>query len=133
MISTTSCSVPYLQIADIIYYSAGEQGKSNLCVVDIQCLCILPVPHVSGCLGSEVAEDEQEQLVVVPLVGEVASEILLHRLHDGVLLSVDEALQHNPHGHVNIVLAHKLPQMHLGMRLSYPNHAFDVPRGENIK
>ena len=93
----------------------------------------LPVPHVSCCLRSKVAEDEQEQLVVVPLVGEVPGEILLHRLHDGVLLRVDEALQHNPHGHVHIVLAHKLPQMHLGVRLSYPYHAFDVPGGESSK
>ena len=92
LISTTSCSVPYLEIAEIIYGSPGGQGKGNLCIVDIYGLCVLPVPHVSGCLGSEVAEDEQEQLVIVPLVGEVASEIFLHRLHDRVLLSVDESL-----------------------------------------
>ena len=42
----------------------------------------LPVPHVRGGLGGEVAEDEQKQLVIVPLVGEVARKVLPHRLHD---------------------------------------------------
>ena len=130
-------------MADIIYICPDRQEKEYLSliftlpfyknllwIVDEIYNPLLPVPHVSGGLGGQVAEDEQEQLVVVPLVGEIAREVLPHRLHDWVLLGVDEALQHDPHGHVDIVLAHKLPQMHLGVSLSYSDHAFDVPENK---
>ena len=86
----------------------------------------LPVPHVSGSLIGKTSQDEEKQLIVVLLVGKVSGEVLLHVLHYRVLLGVNEALEHDPHGHVDIILADKLPQMHLCMRLCNPDHALDV-------
>ena len=54
------------------------------------------VSHVNGSLLRKLTQDEEKEFVVVPLEGEVARETLLHRLHDGVLLRVDEAFQHHP-------------------------------------
>ena len=59
--------------------------------------------------------------------------MLLHGLHHGVLLSVDEALQHDPHGHVDVILTDELPQMHLGVRLRDPDHALDVPAEKKVR
>ena len=89
----------------------------------------LPVPHVGGRLVGQTTQDEKEQFVVVLLVGEIPGKVLLHGLHHRVLLSVDEALQHDPHGHVDVVLTDKLPQVHLGVRLGHPDHALNVPGG----
>ena len=54
------------------------------------------VPHVDGRLLRELPQDEEQQLVVVALERQVASEAALHRLHHRVLLSVDERLEHHP-------------------------------------
>ena len=88
----------------------------------------LPVPHVGGSFTGQVPQDEEKQLVVVSLVGQVSGKVLLHGLHDGVLLRVDEGLQHHSHGHVDVILGHELSQVHLGVTLGDPDHALDVPK-----
>lgn len=52
---------------------------------------------------------------------------LAHAPHDAELLCVDEALQHHPDGHVDIVLHHVIAQVHAGVRLGHADHGFDVP------
>ena len=88
-----------------------------------------PVPHVGGGLAGQAAQHEQQQLVVVALVGQIPAQIVqnkslailetnpdrpaevpLHVLHDRVLLGVDEGLKHHPHRHVHVVLRDELPE-----------------------
>ena len=88
---------------------------------------MLPVPHVDCGLGGQVAKNEEQEFIVIPLVGQISGEGLLHGLHDGVLLRVDEALEHHSDGHVHVVLAHPLPQVHLGVGLGDSDHALYVP------
>ena len=88
---------------------------------------MLPVPHVDCGLGGQVAKNEEQEFIVVSLVGQISGEGLLHGLHDGVLLRVDEALEHHSDGHVHVVLAHPLPQVHLGVGLGDSDHALYVP------
>lgn len=52
---------------------------------------------------------------------------LAHAPHDAELLRVDEALQHHPDGHVDVVLHHVIPQVHAGVSLGHPDHGLDVP------
>merc|ERR1719151_582170 len=89
-------------------------------------VCAVPVAHVCGSFIGKAAEDEQQELVVVPLVGKVPVEVPLHVLHHAVLLGVNERLEHDTHGHVDVVLRHKLSQVHLGVGLCHPDHALDV-------
>ena len=56
----------------------------------------VPVPHVDGRLLGQLTQDEEQQLVVVALEGQVPGEVALHRLHDRILLGVDERLEHHP-------------------------------------
>ena len=60
------------------------------------------------------------------------SEIVpfLPHLDYGVLLRVDEGLEDDPDGHVDVVLVHVLPQVHLGVGLRQPDHALDVPHSD---
>lgn len=51
---------------------------------------------------------------------------LPHAPHDAELLRVDEALQHDPDGHVDVVLQHVVPQVHLGVGLGHADHGLDV-------
>lgn len=51
---------------------------------------------------------------------------LSHAPHDAELLCVYEALQHDPNGHVDVILQHIVPQVHLGMGLRHTNHGFNV-------
>lgn len=51
---------------------------------------------------------------------------LPHAPHDAELLRVDEALQHDPDGHVDIVLQHVVPQVHLGVGLGHADHGLDM-------
>ena len=51
---------------------------------------------------------------------------LLHVSHNGIFLCVNETFQHNTNRHVHIVLVDVLTKMHSRMRLSHPNHGFDV-------
>lgn len=51
---------------------------------------------------------------------------LPHAPHDAELLRVDEALQHHPDGHVDVVLQHVVPQVHLGVSLRHADHRLDV-------
>ena len=51
----------------------------------------------------------------------------LSYLDYGVLLRVDEGLEDDPDGHVDVVLVHVLAQVHLGVGLRQPDHALDVP------
>ena len=48
----------------------------------------------------------------------------------GVLLRVDEGLEDDPDGHVDVVLVHVLAQVHLGVGLRQPDHALDVPHSD---
>ena len=50
-----------------------------------------------------------------------------HAPHDAVLLRVDEALQHDADGHVDVVLLYVVPQVHLGVGLGHADHGLDVP------
>lgn len=52
---------------------------------------------------------------------------LAHAPHDAELLGVDEALQHHPDGHVDIILHHVVAQVHAGVRLGHADHGLDVP------
>lgn len=54
------------------------------------------VPQVDGRLLRQLAKDEKKQFVVVFLERQVPGEVALHRLHDGVLLGVDERFEHHP-------------------------------------
>jgi len=56
----------------------------------------VPVPHVDGRFLGQLTEDEEEELVVVSLEGQVPGEAPLHRLHHRVLLGVDERFKHHP-------------------------------------
>ena len=47
-----------------------------------------------------------------------------------VLLRVDEGLEDDPDGHVDVVLVHVLPQVHLGVGFRQADHALDVPHGD---
>lgn len=51
---------------------------------------------------------------------------LPHAPHDAELLRVDEAFQHHPDGHVDVVLQNIVPQVHLGVGLSHADHRLDV-------
>lgn len=51
---------------------------------------------------------------------------LSHAPHDAELLRVDEALQHHPDGHIDIVLQDVVPQVHLGVGLGHADHGLDV-------
>lgn len=51
---------------------------------------------------------------------------LPHAPHDAELLRVDEALQHDPDGHVHVVLQDIVPQMHLCVSLGHADHGLDV-------
>lgn len=51
---------------------------------------------------------------------------LPHTPHDAELLCVDEALQHDPDGHVDVILQHVVPQMHLGVSLRHADHGLDM-------
>lgn len=51
---------------------------------------------------------------------------LPHTPHDTELLCVDEALQHDPDGHVDVILQHIVPQMHLGMSLRHADHGLNM-------
>ena len=51
----------------------------------------------------------------------------LSYLDYGVLLRVDEGLEDDPDGHVDVVLVHVLAQVHLGVGLRQTDHALDVP------
>lgn len=55
---------------------------------------------------------------------------LPHAPHDAELLRVDEALQHHPDGHVDVVLQHVVPQVHLGVGLGHADHGLDVAHGD---
>lgn len=55
-----------------------------------------------------------------------ASAHLAHAPHDAELLRVDEALQHHPDGHIDIVLHHIVPQVHAGVSLGHADHGLDV-------
>ena len=55
---------------------------------------------------------------------------LPHASHDRVLLGVDEALQHHTNGHVDIIVVHILPQMHLCVGFCAANDGFDVPHSD---
>lgn len=55
---------------------------------------------------------------------------LPHAPHDAELLRVDEALQHHPDGHVDVVLQHVVPQVHLGVGLGHADHGLDVANGD---
>ena len=116
LISTTSCSVPYL-----------EERYNKYHTIKASPVTLLPVPHVDCGLGGQVAKNEEQEFIVVSLVGQISGECLLHGLHDGVLLRVDEALEHHSDGHVHVVLAHPLPQVHLGVGLGDSDHALYVP------
>lgn len=51
---------------------------------------------------------------------------LPHAPHDAELLCVDEALQHDPNGHVDVILHYVVPQVHLGVSLRHADHGLDV-------
>lgn len=51
---------------------------------------------------------------------------LSHVPHDGVFLCVDEALQHDPDGHVHIVTVNILSEVHPRVGLSYPYDGLNV-------
>lgn len=51
---------------------------------------------------------------------------LPHAPHDAELLRVNEALQHHPDGHVDVVLQNVVPQVHLGVGLGHADHGLDV-------
>ena len=118
LISTTSCSVPYLKESHDKYHTLSIKASPVI---------LIPVPHVDCGLGGQVAKNEEQEFIVVSLVGQISGEGLLHGLHDGVLLRVDEALEHHSDGHVHVVLAHPLPQVHLGVGLGDSDHALYVP------
>ena len=51
---------------------------------------------------------------------------LPHAAHDAVLLGGDEALQHDPDGHVDVVLVDVVTQVHPCMGLRHSDHGLDV-------
>ena len=77
-----------------------------------------------------------QQTVVKGSDWPVASEIrhrnqlsfmyLSHAAHDAELLCSDEALQHNPDGHVDVILVYVVTKMHASMSLSHANHGLNV-------
>ena len=66
--------------------------------------------HMSA-TGS-LLQQVNQQLVVVLLVRDVAAEGAAQRAHNAELLSVDEALQHDADGHVYVVVADMLSEVH---------------------
>lgn len=51
---------------------------------------------------------------------------LAHAPHDAELLRVNEALQHHPDGHVDVIFHHIVPQVHAGVSLGHPDHGLNV-------
>ena len=51
---------------------------------------------------------------------------LSHVPHDGILLCVDEALEHNSYGHVDVITVNVLPQVHSSVSLGDPDDRFNV-------
>lgn len=51
---------------------------------------------------------------------------LPHAPHHAELLCVDEALQHDPDGHVDVVLQYIVPQVHFGVSLRHADHGLNV-------
>ena len=84
--------------------------STTSCASTVLTKAAVSVPHVERGLLGELPQDEEQQLVVVPLEGQVLVERPPHRLHDGVLLRVDERLEHDAHRHVDVVLVHELAQ-----------------------
>jgi hypothetical protein len=54
---------------------------------------------------------------------------LAHVVHNGVLLRADEALQGNRNGHVNVVVANMVAQVHPRVRLAEADNALHVTHG----
>jgi hypothetical protein len=53
-----------------------------------------------------------------------------HVLHDRELLGVDEALQRDADGHVDVVLTDVVPEVHASVGLGDADHAFNVTDGD---
>lgn len=51
---------------------------------------------------------------------------LSHVPHDSIFLCVNEALQHDSDGHVDVITVHILPQVHSGMRFSNTDYGLNV-------
>ena len=51
---------------------------------------------------------------------------LSHASHDAEFLRADEALQHDPDGHVDVVVVDVVAQVHLRMRFRHADHRLDV-------
>lgn len=81
---------------------------------------------VGGLLVQQLAEQEHQQLVVVAFEGQVASEVLLHSPHDGELLRVNEAFQHDADGHIDVVVCYVLADVHTCVGLGHADHGLDV-------
>lgn len=74
----------------------------------------------------QLAENEEEQLGVILLEGQVLLECVAHLLHHAELLGLDEALQHHADGHAYVRLQDVFAQMDAGMRLGHTDHTLNV-------
>lgn len=74
--------------------------------------------------------NEKESSVKVLCLKSTTLTHLPHTPHYAELLCVDEALQHDPDGHVDIILQYVVPQVHFGMSLSHADHGLYVTNSD---
>lgn len=76
-------------------------------------------------------EKEPETSVKVLLCLKSTTQTHLpHAPHYTELLCVDEALQHDPDGHIDIILQYVVPQVHFGMSLGHADHGLYVTNSD---
>ena len=59
-----------------------------------------------------------------------ACTYLSHVPHDSIFLCVNEALQHDSDGHVDIITVHILSQVHSGMGFSYTDYRLNMTHSD---
>mmetsp|Transcript_7151 Transcript_7151/g.18603 ORF Transcript_7151/g.18603 Transcript_7151/m.18603 type:complete len:462 (-) Transcript_7151:622-2007(-) len=82
-------------------------------------------------LVEQPVKDEDEELVHVAAQVEVARELALHGLRDGVLLRVDERAQHHRDGQIDVVVAHVRAQLRSRRRLCQADERLKVAHGDD--
>lgn len=72
-------------------------------------------------------EHEEQERLLVRLECNVSGKRTLEALSDGILLRCDEGVEGDPDGHINVLVRHVLPEVHLRVGLALPQHALEMP------
>ena len=96
-------------------------------------LALLPQCIVRQCVFKQLLKDVHQNGILILSIVQVRSKFRLPLFPKAVLLGITQTCGHDPNGHIQIVISHRISKMHSSIRLGHSKETFNVSHGNRYR